>query len=343
MKKIRVTLTLAVTLFLFSLLIVSGCGDKGVGSAKGEDLLTFVPENAAGMLAVNFKKVAELEVFNKTIEDLKKKQPEPEEKGFKSYQDFIDQTGIDPQKDIHALVLAFFGDLKISGQSEPDFAAVLSLNYDKDKMLGLIKSKLAEEKEDLKEEKYQNLTIFKAKDEKGKNVAFSFISDRLIVVGRDIQVKLVIDLSKGKGKNIFNNKKVKPYLKEISGQMASFFFNFPEEGKKVHDAGMFKMDLSKAELFFGHVNYKGDAWTGEIQLVSHNPEGNEQLVTTLNGMKGMAAMGGPEIAELVGNINLSATADAIKISFSLSNELLKKMQKKIGAQKSGITPPPPEE
>lgn len=338
MKRFQILFT--VTLFLVSLLIVSGCGKKAP-AAKGENLLSLVPENAAGAFAVDFKKVAELDIFTRMIDDLKKKTADPESKDFESYQDFVDKTGIDPQKDFHAMVFALFGDLQMSGQVEPDFAAVIKLNYDKSKLLELIKGEVKKAKQDLGEETYKGLTYFKSEDEKGKEIAFSFMSDELIVLGRPSQLKQVIDLFKGEGKNILDNERVKPYLEKVGGEMVSFFFDFPAEAKKVHDTGMFKVDLSKAELFFGYANYKGSAWNGEIQLVSKNPEGNEQLVTTLNGFKGMAAMGGPEAAELVNAIDLTSSADAIKISFNITDELIKKLQEKVKAPQTGLAAPPP--
>ena len=106
---------------------------------------------------------------------------------------------------------------------------------------------------------------------------------------------------------------------------------------------MFKADLSKAEVIVGQVDYTGSAWEGEIAVVCPNEEGNKQLVNALNGLKGMAAMGGPEVAELVNNINLSASADQITLTFSITDELIDKLKKKMEEKAKGMVPPPPTE
>ena len=63
-------------------------------------------------------------------------------------------------------------------------------------------------------------------------------------------------------------------------------------------------------------------------MVSHEEEANKQIVNMLNGIKGMGAIAGPEIAEILNEINLSSSADNIELTFSIPNELLKKVQKK---------------
>jgi len=338
MKKFHLTLTLTL---LFSLMVITGCGgDKAPTAGSGGDanLLAMIPIDASGVFVLNVKEFSKLEIFNKMIEDFKKKEANPDDKAFKDYQDFVNMTGIDPAKDIHGMAFGIFGDINPAG-AEPDFAAVLNISYDKDKILGLIKSKFQEKNKELKEEDYQGSTLFMTKDDKGKDVAFSFMSDKLIGIGKPAALKKIIDVSKGTVKSILDNEKVKPYLKEVAGKMSCFFFDFPEMAKKVHDTGMFKADLSKAELMFGFVEYKGSAWNGLMQIVSQNQEGNEQLVTTLNGLKGMANMAGPEYGELVNNINLSSTADAIKLSFTFSEELIQKIQKKVEEQQKGMMTP----
>jgi hypothetical protein len=121
--------------------------------------------------------------------------------------------------------------------------------------------------------------------------------------------------------------------------MVSFVLEFPEDAKKVHQSPMGgSIDLSKAEVILGELNFNGSAFTGEISLLCDNEEGNNQLVTTLNGFKGMAAMMGPEVGELVNKINLTASADKVTLSFDIPQELLEKLQKKIAEKTQGMMP-----
>jgi hypothetical protein len=83
----------------------------------------------------------------------------------------------------------------------------------------------------------------------------------------------------------------------------------------------------------GDFNYSGNAYSGEIALVCPNQDANNQLVTVLNGMKGMGAMMGPEVGELLGKINIAASADKVTLSFDIPEELLKKLQEKMKEKK----------
>jgi hypothetical protein len=61
-------------------------------------------------------------------------------------------------------------------------------------------------------------------------------------------------------------------------------------------------------------------------------------VSTLNGLKMMAAAGGPEVEELVKNLDLKASADSVKLKVTLTEELLEKLKTKMSGT---MTPPPP--
>jgi len=327
-------MTSLITVFVLTLLLISGCGKKAVKG--GDNLFSLLPDNATGVISVNFKEFAKLEFFNKIIKDAKEKKPDKPGKVFKDYQDFVDKTGIDPQKDIHGFAVALLG--KIQPGTEPDFVLAAQLNYDKNKLINALKE--ADEK--FTEEDYKGITIIQGVDEHGKEFALAFVNENIMAGGKIESVKKVVDLSKGEGQNILANARMKSYIEKFkSGAIASFVFDFPEEAKKVQETPMFKMDFTKAEVILGNVEYTGTAWDGEIALVCPNEEGNKQLVNTLNGLKGMGAMAGPEVAELVSNINLSASAEQITLTFNITDELIDKLQKKMEEKKQAMAPPPP--
>jgi len=338
MKKRSVTLSLVLTLLLSTLLVLSGCGDKGPGGEMTEDqaeLLSLLPDNAAGIFLVNFKKFTRMKFFDQMIKEAEEKKIDEPGAAFKGYQDFIDKTGIDPKKDIYSMAFAIYG--KIGPMAgEPDVAAVINLNYNKNSIMGLIKENAPEFAEDT----YNGVAIFEGKDKKGKDMAFSFIGEKTMAAGTPYLLKQVIDISKTGGQGVMGNAKMKPYLGELKpGAIMSFVIDFPEEAKKAQEGGMFKMDLSKAEVVLGYVDYSGSAWDGEIALISHNEEGNKQMVSTLNAFKMMGGALGPEVEELISNLDISASADSVKIKLSISDELLEKLKKKVEEQRKGLMGP----
>jgi hypothetical protein len=335
MKQRLVTVSIVLTMVLSTLAVMSGCGGEKAGVAV--DTLKMLPENASGVILVNFKKLTQLEFFDKMLKEEDEKKAGKPGKVFENYRDFVNKTGIDLKKDVSSMAIAIIGKLAGAGKGEPDMVAVANLNYDKNKIMALVKEKAGE----LTEEAYNNVPVFKFSGE-GKDMMFSFISDNFAAVGIPDGVKKVIDLSKGTGKSVMDNKKMKPFLNKLKpGAVVSFVIEFPEEAKKVQEGGMFKMDLSKAEAILGFIDYENEAWNGEIQLISHNEEGNQQLVSTLNTVKMMGGAAGPEYAELLEKITISAAADSVKLEVTIPDELVEKLRKKM-EEKTKETMPPPE-
>jgi len=329
---------LAITLMFSILLVVSGCGKKDGETAGAEmDLYSMLPGNAMGVFSVNVKKMTNMDFFDKMIKEAEKEKTDKPGKVFKNYEDFVTTTGIDPKKDINAMALGLYGKL---GAGEPDMAFLVNINYDKDKLLNVIKEKGGE----FTEETYNGVQVFKVKDEKGKDMSFSFLKPSLIAGGSPAIMNKVIDLQDGTGQSIMADAKMKEYIGKLKGgAIASYVLTFPEEAKKVHDSGMFKMDLTKAEAITGFIDYAGNAWDVELKLISFNEEANQQLVSTLNGLKMMAGAMGPEVMEVVNNIKLTASADSVKLSVSISEELLEKLKKKVGEKAKGMMPSPQED
>lgn len=322
----------SISVLVLTLLLISGCGgDKGTstGGAGGMNLLTFLPDNASGVVTINFKEIAKIEMFDKIIKEAEAKNEDHPGETFKNYQDFVNKTGIDPKKDIHGVAIAVLGKL---GAGEPDGVVVVNLNYDKDKMFAILK----QEKVEFTEEMYKDIVILSVKEENEQNVV-AFINDSVVAMGKIDGVKKVIDLSKGEGRSIMDNAILKPYIEKFSG-MISFVVEFPEDAKKVHQTPMAQLDLSKAEVILGEFNYGAGAYTGEIAMICPNEEGNNQLVTTVNGFKGMAAMMGPEVGELVNKLNLTASADKVTLSFDIPQELLDRLQKAMGEKAKDMMP-----
>ncbi len=323
MKKTRILLVLMLTISVLAL--ITGCdGDKSGSSASVDqsELYKFIPDSATGLFTINFKKLSSISAFDKMKDEMKFEDITKKQKLFKDYADFIAKTGIDPKKDINSAVMAIYSELD---EKEPEISVIADLKYDKAKLLSLLKSSGKEfQTSDL-----NGMTLYSGKDEKDKEVGLIFLSDKLITAGTIDGVKKVAAMTAKNGKNILDNPKMRSYMEKAgSSSIFSFVFSFPEKMKGMKGNGMIQADLSKAEALYGNVDFSSNTWSGKFVLVSINEEGNNKLVTTLNGLKGLGAMGGPEIAELINNIDISATPDSIILSFEISNELLEKLKKK---------------
>lgn len=321
----RINLLVTFLMIVSTLVLITGCDDKTSSSASSADqveLYSYIPDTATGLFTINFKKFTSISAFDKIKDDMKFDDLSKKQKFFKDYEDFIEKTGIDPKKDINSVVVAVFSELD---DKDPELSVIANLNYDKQKLLAVLK----ESGKDFQTSDFNGRTLYSGKDEKGKEAGFIFLTDNIITAGSIEGVKKVAALSGKEGKNILDDPKMKSYMEKAgNSSIFSFVFRFPEKMKGMKGNSMIQADLSKAEALYGNVNFDNNTWMGKFVLVSFNEEGNTNLVTTLNGLKGLGAMGGPEIAELINNIDISATADSIILSFEISGELLEKLKAK---------------
>lgn len=311
-------------------MLIPGCGKKEPEKITDEsNLISLLPENTSGVISINFEKLSALKFFDKIIKEEKQKKEKKTGEMFENYDDFVQKTGIDLQKDVFSVAIATMGKIGDPKEEDPDAVAVAKLNYDKDKILALLR----EQGTKFKEKAYRGVPVYTFKNDKCKVMMFSFITENITAIGVPGGVKKVIDLSRGTGKSVLDNTGMNPFVKELkSDAIISFVFESPEEARKVEKdkkAGKFKMDLSKVEAALGFVDYGEKAWHGEIRLISHNKEENQRLVSALNGLKLIFSAADPEIEEMVNNINISASADEVKMEIFFSDEFLERLKKKI--------------
>ncbi|MCX6558407.1 MAG: hypothetical protein NTW95_13420 [Candidatus Aminicenantes bacterium] len=341
---------MVLTLVLVMLLVMPACKKKTPGRLSNEGALAMVPDGASMLLNFDFLKFSDLALFDKMLKDDWKKDGGPG-KVFADYPDFVQKTGIDLKKDVYAVTAGIYGEL---GGAEPQMVALVNLKYDKEKVLGLLRQNNVI----VAEEKYRGLGLYTLKGEESnkdglrtlsaegskKEARLVFLTPYAIAIGTEAQVKLAVDLAQGSGASILKNAAMMKYVDKLQKDSMLWLAigNIPDKLKNAPAGGMMPVDLSKAEAFIGYVDYKSKTFSGKFQLLSNNEAGNKQVVDMLNGLKALGAMGSakePELGQLLNAIQLSASADAITLSFSLPEELMNKLSDKAKDKAKGMMPP----
>jgi hypothetical protein len=328
---------LAVTLVFALLLVMPACKKKTPGRLSSEGNLAMVPEGAVMLVAFDFQQFSDLALFDKLIKDDWQKGKGPGEV-FANYQDFVQKTGIDLKKDVYSVTAGIYGEL---GGADPQMLGIVNLKYDKDKVLGLLKQNNVI----IAEDNYRGLGVYTLKgDDAKKEARLAFLNAYNVAIGTEAQVKQAVDLSQNSGKSVLKNAAMMKYVDMLKKD--SLFWlaigNIPDKIKNAPAGGMMPVDLSKAEGFIGYLDYKGKTFSGEFQLLSRNEQGNKQVVDMLNGLKALGAMGSakePELGQVLNGIQLSSTAEAIKLAFSLPEELMNKLSDKAKDKAKNMMPP----
>jgi hypothetical protein len=312
-----ISLVLCLALFCF----VSCKKEEGApkaGTAKAEDLLNLIPVDVQGVFFVDVNKAMATEFANKMIQ---------EDENYQKYQEFVEKSGIDPQKDIYYVALGIAGDLEGEDQ---EGVAVVNMKYDPDTILGLIKEKAAEEGQEIQEAQYEGHTVYKMWEE-GEPVEFSFIDESNIVAGNEIHVRSVLDVLGKKKDNVFKNEGLSAIIdKTNKDAMIWGAILIPAETMEKAAASNPMMgalkSISALALYF---DYKNQNFLAEILAMGPDAESNKQVAEALTGIKSFGAMAAgekPEIGELLNAIQISSGDDHVKIFAEIPEELIKKLQ-----------------
>jgi ribosomal protein L30E len=314
MKKIT-TLSLALVLLLFGIAACKKAGPPAAGSATATDMLSLIPKSAQGVVVLDVHAALNTAFVDKMLKEGEDKQ---------KYLDFIKDTGIDPQKDIYLAVIGLMG---TGGLNNASPAIVVNLKYDKDKLL----AKLKEKATNVTEEVYEGLTLYtvpEADDKKPMTGVFYDASN--IILGEAKDVKAVIDVVKKGGENILKNETLSALLKSADKSAivwAAVAFP-PDMMKSVAAQNPMASSLENMKSLLVALNYKNKALQIEIKGMGGDAEKNKQTAEALNGLKALGAMAStekPEIGELVNKIEVTSSAEFVKIAANFPEELLTKL------------------
>jgi hypothetical protein len=332
---------LAMVLALVMVLLVPACKKKAVGQMNSEAMLAMVPEGPVMLIGFNLQQLVSLKFFDKMLKEDWQKSAKAG-KAFKDYQEFMQQTGVDLQKDLYASVLAVYGTFE---SENPEIAGIVNMKYDPGKLLAVLKDKQVI----TSEESYRGRTLYTVKNEeegKQKDMRLCFLNQANITFGTPLSLKKVIDLELKEGKNVLQTAALMKHVEKLNkdGMFWLAVGSIPDKVKEQTGGGMMPVDLSKAEAFTAFADFRNKTLSGELRLVSQNAEGNKQIADMLNGLKSLGAMGAakePELGELLNGIQLSSEADHVKLTFSLSEELMNKLGAKAKEKARGMVPPAP--
>lgn len=114
MKRITaIGLVLCLALFCSMSCKKDGGGAPKAGTAKATDILNLIPVDVQGVFFVNVNSAMSTEFANKMIQ---------EDENYQKYVEFIEKSGIDPQKDVYFVALGLAGDLE--GEDQEGVAVV---------------------------------------------------------------------------------------------------------------------------------------------------------------------------------------------------------------------------
>jgi len=320
----RLAVACALLLVISGLMSCAKSKAPKAGAAKAGDLLSLLPSASRGVIVIDVHRAMQTEAAAKAIAENKDKA---------KYDEFVQTSGIDLQKDVFYFVGALLGNF---GQKEMDGVGLVNLKYNKEKLLAVLQKEGGE----MTSEEYNGFTIHKAKATGEKQpVNLAFLDESNILFGTDVAVKQVIDVRQKKGDNVWKSESLSPLIKGTNTSAILWgVFSVPQDTLKQATSqnpmiGAFS-DIRSLLISF---DYKDGNVLAEIKAMSPDPAKNKQMADTLNGFRALgagAAAKEPQLGELLGKIEIGSSNDHVKISASIPEALLQSLSQKVKVQKS---------
>jgi hypothetical protein len=316
-----------VLVVLLSFFALSSCGKKAsapkAGSAKAEDMLNLLPKESTGVIIVDVNRIMQTEAAAKAIR---------ENKNYQKYQEFVQATGLDPQKDVYFLVGAMQGNL---GQENQEGAAVVNLKYEKEKLLAMLKQAA----KDMTESDYKGFTIYQVVPEEGeKPVNGTFLDESNIILGTDTGVRKIIDVYQKTAENIWKNENLPALLKGMNtSAMVWAGFTIPADAaKQATSQNPMLSTFADIRSIIITFDYKDKNVMAEIKAMCQDEVKNKNMADALNGFKAMGAMAAtkePELGDLLNRIEIVSAPDHVKLAAVIPEVLIESLSKKAMTQK----------
>jgi len=323
MKK-NLVILFALLLVVFGLSSCAKAKAPKAGSAQATDLLSLLPSDSRGVIVVDIRRAMQTDAAAKAIAENENKA---------KYDEFVQTTGIDPQKDVFYFVGAALGDL---GQKDMEGVGLLNLKYDKEKLLALVQK----ERGEMTTEEYSGLTIYKAAGTgEDKPVSGVFLDESNILFGTDAAVKKVIDVRQKKSDNVWKSETLSGLLKGMntSALVWGAVSVPPDTMKQASSQNPMLGAFSDIRSLIISFDYKDKNVLAEIKAMSPDEAKNKQMADALNGFKALgagAAAKEPQLGELLSKIEIVSASDHVKISANIPEELIQSLSQKMKVQKA---------
>ena len=310
---------LALALAVVLVFLAFGCSKASApkaGSATGASMLGLLPASSNGVFLVDVHRVMTTKAATKALED---------EESRKKYEEFVQESGIDPVKDLYYLAAG----LEIRPDAERvEATIVLNLKYDREALL----SKIREKVENVDEMTYEGFTIYGfSVPGEGDKPYGAFLDESNIVVGSDAGVKAVIDIIQKGADPVRKNEEMSAVIKGADTDALAWgaFVFSPELVEKMIKENAMLAPLEGVTGLLTAFDYKNERALIDFRTTGGNPDNNKNLADSLNGLKAMGALASgerPVIGELLGRIDITSGPDFVRIHADSPQEIMDKLQ-----------------
>jgi len=295
----------------------------------GEDVLTLLPEETNVLVYLNITSLQESPFGAEIHKQMDSEINIAEEE---EYQEFMEETGINLEEDVHEIWLAGLADI----EDKTAGGAIIRGDFDQDRIKTYLENR--DDIDDIPDQiKYEDREIYVWHDGDEDN-GMIFRDNETILFGDINWLKTVIDNEENNRKNVLHNKTMAkciqdlPYkkhiwgvlnLKELSGKWAE---QIREKGHMFK--GSKSIENMETVVLAIRLQDKADVY---IRGIFATTEEADNLASMLNGFKAMAKLmvsDDKEAIDMLNDINIKSNDKELKITTEIHKEFIEKVQQK---------------
>jgi hypothetical protein len=248
-------------------------------------------------------------------------QIEEQLKNNKDYKALQQATGLDLFRDVHTLAI---GNTGTTGEK---WTLVVRGKFDQDKIAKTLEAVAKDKKEELKISKLGDRPLYEGSKD-GKTTYFTFI-DSTTIVGSQTKDN-VAEAVEGKTGKL--NKDLAGALQALGGKQSIYMAGLiPEEGKAALGEVKGPAEaLKKVKVVSGGLNITTDV-LASVSLVTGDAKSAKDLGAFANQAKGLIAIAAqgnemlkPFVDELLKTLKIETSQSDVRVSFKLSEDIIKK-------------------
>jgi hypothetical protein len=330
--------TLLLPLYFLVLVIIfysSSCTPQPkipvAGSARGQDMLTLIPAESPAFLIVNWNKIMNLSLIQKTLKD---------QYNFNSLEKKIEPFNLKAEKDVYFLALVATDEMK---KIPANLALLINLKYQKEKLVPPGSDKNSNL------ENYQGIPYLPFIEIDGKAVVcVAFLDNSNLALGSEEAIKKIIEVYNKKISNVLKNKNLKTYLQDINKNALTFgLFQLPDYWLKERISQNPSLKLwQDINYISSFSDYRNGSYLIEINIYAKDRSQHKKIAEMLNGFKalGLAATGQvPELGQILDSLEITSTERYVKVFLSLKEDIILKLEKTLKEKSSSLLPHPEKE
>ena len=304
---------------------------KAGKTALSKDYLSLMPEKTNFLFYANFESLRESAIGNDLKSEFEKKLHENKEN--QEYWDFIEKTGLDPQKDIYEIWVGGYAE----GEHDHAGGAVVRGKFDDKRIIKYLEE---DEDHDVHQLNYRNHTIYSVKDRRHHDDEneFAFLNSQTAVVGKPSWIRLIIDNFEDGGTNVFDNASMRDFMEQIPHKdqlwgVLNIHELTGEWAERIRKQGSTFKGTQSLENMQSLVFYTKIAQKATVFVKGNftTEEEAELLAEMLNGFKALAKLmvsDDKDAVDMLNDIKIKTDGPVLSITSKVDRSFFDKLQEK---------------